>query len=521
MFKRIYHLFKIARKLALSGAVETVEEIYSLPLFIKIFFSIISLGSEKKTNHASKKPGEKLCEALQGMGTTFIKLGQFLATRPDIIGEELTNDLVKLQDKLPAFNLTEAKQIIKKELGEDQFRHITSLSEPIAAASIAQVHIAKINVEGEEKEVAIKILRPGIEKQFNEELDALMLFAYIVESTLSKAKRLKLVEVVHLLKEITNIEMDLRFEAAAANELYENTKNDLGFNVPKIYWNYTTKKILTLDKVNGVSIREQDIIRNSGTNLKKLAEDLIQHFLKQAVRDGFFHGDMHQGNLFVDKEGNIVPVDFGIMGRLDKNNRRFLAEILYGFIQRDYNKVAEVHFQAGLVPQNASKEEFAQALRSVGEPIFGQSIKDISGGNLLAQLFEITEKFNMQTQTPLLLLQKTMVVVEGVARKLYPETNIWEVSRPILEDWIKNLKGPKASIDKAINTSTEILKRIPDFPDFMDKANYALQLIAEGKLNLGITNNKNLEIEQMKLKGLRNNIVISTLAVVILVLLVF
>ena len=219
-----------------------------------------------------------------------------------------------------------------------------------------------------------------------------MLFAYIVENTITKAKRLKLVEVVHLLREITNIEMDLRFEAAAANELYENTKNDKGFNVPKIYWNFTSKRILTLDRVKGISIREHEKIKNLGINLKSLAENLIQHFLKQAVRDGFFHGDMHQGNLFVDNKGNIIPVDFGIMGRLDKNNRRFLAEILYGFTKRDYTKVADVHFQAGLVPQNASKEEFAQALRSVGEPIFGQSIKDISGGNLLAQLFEITRK---------------------------------------------------------------------------------------------------------------------------------
>ena len=451
------------------------------------------------------------------MGTTFIKLGQFLATRPDIIGEDLTNDLIKLQDKLPAFNVNEAKRIIEKELGKKQFENILNLSEPIAAASIAQVHIAKI----ENKEVAIKILRPNIEKLFNEELDALMLFAYIVENTFSKAKRLKLVEVVHLLREITNIEMDLRFEAAAANELYENTKNDTGFNVPKIYWNYTSKRILTLDKVEGVSIREQKIIEKSGVNLKQLAEKLIQHFLKQAVRDGFFHGDMHQGNLFVDKSGNIVPVDFGIMGRLDKNNRKYLAEILYGFIQRDYSKVAEVHFQAGLVPNDASKEEFAQALRSVGEPIFGQTIKEISGGNLLAQLFGITEKFNMATHTQLLLLQKTMVVVEGVARKLYPETNIWEVSRPILEDWIKNVKGPKATIDRTINTSAEILKRIPDLPNFMDKANRALQLIAEGKLNIGIPNNKSLEIEQMKLKSLKNNIVISVLGVVIFVLLVF
>ncbi|MFL2890126.1 MAG: 2-polyprenylphenol 6-hydroxylase [Pelagibacteraceae bacterium] len=521
MLKRVYLLFKIARKLASSGALETINEIYNLPLSVKILFNFLSFGSERKKINNIKTPGVKLCIALEGMGTTFIKLGQFLATRPDIIGEELCNDLEKLQDKLPAFGLLKAKEILMKELGEKNFNNIKNLSNPIAAASIAQVHIAKIEIGDEDKEVAIKILRPDIEKLFNDELDALMLFAYIVENTVSKAKRLKLVEVVHLLREITNIEMDLRFEAAAANELYENTKNDVGFNVPKIYWNYTSRRILTLDKVDGISIREQKNLMEKGVDLKKLAENLIQHFLKQAVRDGFFHGDMHQGNLFVDSKGNIIPVDFGIMGRLDKNNRKYLAEILYGFIQRDYPKVAEVHFQAGLVPKEASKEEFAQALRSVGEPIFGQSIKDISGGNLLAQLFGITEKFNMATQTPLLLLQKTMVVVEGVARKLYPETNIWEVARPVLEDWIKSLKGPKANIDNAINTSAEILKRIPDLPNFMDKANYALQLIAEGKLNLGISNKQSLEIEKMKLKGIKNNILVSVLSVVIIILLVF
>ena len=230
---------------------------------------------------------------------------------------------------------------------------------------------------------------------------------------------------------------------------------------------------------------------------------------------------MHQGNLFVDEKGNIIPVDFGIMGRLDKNNRKFLAEILYGFIKRDYVKVAEVHFQAGLVPQDASKEEFAQALRSVGEPIFGQSIKDISGGNLLAQLFEITEKFNMATQPSLLLLQKNMVIVEGVARKIYPDTNIWDVSRPVLEDWLKNIKSPKSTIDTALNTSAEIIKRFPDFPGLMDRADYALRLMAEGKLNLGIGNNKSLEIEQMKLKNFRNNIIIGFFSIVIISLLVF
>ena len=521
MFKRVFRLFQIARKLSTSGAISTINQIHEIPLPISLFFNFISIGTETNRPNGRQKPGEKLCVALQGMGTTFIKLGQFLATRPDIIGEEMARDLERLQDKVPAFDLYEAKKIIKKEIGEEQFNNIIEISEPIAAASIAQVHIAKIKNENQQKQVAIKILRPDIEKLFNEELDALMLFAYIIENTISKAKRLKLVEVVHLLREITNIEMDLRFEAAAANELYENTKQDFGFNVPKIYWNYTTKRILTLDKVEGVSIREHNQLEKLGVNLKKLAENLIQHFLKQAVRDGFFHGDMHQGNLFVDNEGNIIPVDFGIMGRLDKNNRKFLAEILYGFIKRDYIKVAEVHFQAGLVSQEASTEEFAQALRSVGEPIFGQSIKDISGGNLLAQLFEITEKFNMPTQPPLLLLQKNMVVVEGVARKLYPETNIWEVSRPVLEDWLKNTKSPKSTINTAINTSAEIIKRIPNFPELMDRADYALKLMAEGKLNLGISKNKSLEIEQMKLKNFRNNIIISFFGIVIILLLVF
>jgi len=264
-----------------------------------------------------------------------------------------------------------------------------------------------------------------------------------------------------------------------------------------------------------------DNLKKENIDLKKLSKNLIQLFLKQAIRDGFFHADMHQGNLFVDEEGIIIPIDFGIMGRLDKNNRKYLAEILYGFIKRDYIKVAEVHFLAGLVPNTASKDKFAQALRSIGEPIFGQSVKDISGGNLLAQLFEITEKFNMHTQTQLLLLQKTMVVVEGVARKLNPEANIWETSRPILEKWMKSTKGPEATINKTINFSKELLKKVPDLPNVMDKANRALQMLSEGKLNLYVADEKNFELEELKMKNLRNNIVITFLGIVIGLFIVF
>ena len=348
-----------------------------------------------------------------------------------------------------------------------------------------------------------------------------MFLAYLIENFFKKTKRLKLIEVISLLKEITNVEMDLRFEGAAASELRENTINDKGIKVPKIYWNYTSKEVLTLDRIDAVSIRDVEKLKSLNVDLKNLSKNLIQLFLKQSVRDGFFHADMHQGNLFVDKEGNILPVDFGIMGRLDKNNRKYLAEILYGFIERDYTKVAEIHFLAGLVPANTSKDDFAQALRSIGEPIFGQSIKDISGGNLLGQLFGITERFNMQTQTQLLLLQKTMVVVEGVARKLDPNTNIWEVSRPVLETWMKSIKGPESAINKTIELSKDLLERIPDLPHVMDSANKALQMIAEGKLNLNALNGKNFEMEELKLKNLRNNMIIIFLGIVIGVFIVF
>jgi len=521
MFKKLFMLFKIGRKLSASGAISSVYEIYDPPIVIKILFFVIGFNFGDKKNNNDLSAGAKLCGAFQEMGTTFIKLGQFLATRPDIIGENISKELEKLQDKLPSFDTIIAKKILKDELGKENFEQITNISEPIAAASVAQVHFANINVSGQKKDIAIKILRPNVEKVFNEELNALMFLAYIVENLVKKTKRLKLVEVVQLLREITNVEMDFRFEAAAANELYENTKNDLGFNVPKIYWNQTSKKILCLDRINGISIREIENLKSQNIDIKKLAQNIIQHFLRHAVRDGFFHADMHQGNLFVTKDGTIVPVDFGIMGRLDKKNRKYLAEILYGFIKRDYKKVAEIHFIAGLVSKEFSKEEFAQSLRSIGEPIFGQSSKNISGGKLLNQLFENTEKFKMQTQIQLLLLQKTMVVVEGVARKLDPDANIWNISRPILEDWLKEVKDPLNKASEVVNEASEVLKRLPDLPSIMDKANDVMTLIAEGKFNPNTLAYRSLREEELKLELMRNKILGGILVLVIIILIVF
>ena len=522
MIKKLYILFKLGRKLAKSDALSIFTKFHNPPIGIKILFYLLSLSFSKKDNSfVNETEGERLSNSLQSMGTTFIKLGQFLATRPDIIGEKLSKQLESLQDRLPPFKLSKAKEIIKKDLGEDNFNSIINLSEPVAAASIAQVHKAQINDNGTIKDVAIKILRPNIKKIFNEEIDALMLFAFLTESIIKKTKRLKLVEVVYLLKEITNLEMDLRFEAAAANEYSENTKNDSGFQVPRIYWNFTSENVMTLDWVEGISIRETEELEKRNIDTKKIASDIIQHFLRHAVRDGFFHADMHQGNIFINNSGQIVPIDFGIMGRLDDLSKKFLAEILYGFIKRDYKKVAEVHLTAGLVPKEVPVDDLAQALRSIGEPIFGQSIKDISGGKLLKQLFDVTEKFNMQTQPQLLMLQKTMVVVEGFARRLNPETNIWETSRPVLEKWLKETKDPITTLNETLKNSAEVIKRLPEMPQIMDKANQALTFLASGQIPQNTNTYNDLNTKKNEMVAFRNQSIIGLLLLVILGLVVF
>ena len=558
MIKKIITLFIIGRKLALSEVLSIVSKVHKIPLSIKIFFSLLGLFGKKNFNQDLDEE-ERLCKSLESMGVTFIKLGQFLATRPDIIGEKLSEQLQTLQDKVPAFSkdiaLDEISKgvgkenfedfinisnpiaaasiaqvhkaqikdngILKEVVGNDNFKDFINISEPLAAASIAQVHIAQTKDNGILKEVAIKVLRPDIKKVFNQEIEALILLAYIVESLIKKTKRLKLVEVVFLLKEITNHEMDLRFEAAAANEFYENTRNDVGFKIPKIYWKLTSDNVLTLDWIEAISIREVEKIKSLGVNLKTLARDIIQYFLRHAVRDGYFHADMHQGNLLVDNSGQLIFIDFGIMGRIDKINRRFLAEILYGFIQRDYIKVAQVHIAAGLVPQNVNTEELAQALRSIGEPIFGQSVKDISGGKLLKQLFDITEKFNMQTQPQLLLLQKTMVVVEGVARKLDPDANIWEISKPVLEKWLKETKDPFVEVGNILKDTSEVLKKLPEFPKVMDKANQALTFLASGQIPQNSNTYSSLNEKKIELRSFKNQSIIGLLFLVILSIIVF
>ncbi|KRP25328.1 MAG: 2-octaprenylphenol hydroxylase, partial [Rhodobacter sp. BACL10 MAG-120419-bin15] len=355
-----------------------------------------------------------LTRALTALGPAYIKFGQILSTRPDVVGEEMAEQLKYLQDKLPPFSMKTAKVLIEKELGIVVDEVFSEFSEPVAAASIAQVHKAKLVSTGEY--MAVKVLRPGIERAFRKDIDAFYFAASLIELLAPSARRLRPTEVISHFEGVVMAELDLRLESASASEFAQNTAQDAGFSVPKPYWTLCSRQIMTMSWAEGANMANNAAIDSAGHNRALLGERVLQLFLSHALRDGLFHADMHQGNLKVAPNGDIIAFDFGIMGRLDEYTRRVYAEILYGFIRRDYRRVAEVHFEAGYVPPDRDIDEFARALHVVGEPIFGMDATHISMARLLAYLFEVTERFGMATRTELILLQRTMVVVEGVAR---------------------------------------------------------------------------------------------------------
>jgi ubiquinone biosynthesis protein len=403
----------------------------------------------------------RLATALTKLGPTYVKLGQFLATRPDVVGIAIARDLESLQDKMPPFPQSEAEAAVAAALGKPVGEAFASFGPAVAAASIAQVHRAEIETAGGRKPVAVKVLRPGVERRFLDEQEALAFAARCAEAISAEARRLRLIETVATLRRSVAIEMDLRLEAAALSEMAENTKGDPGFRVPKIDWERTAKEVLTLEWIKGTPLHDRARLEAKGLDLRKLAAAVIQSFLRHALRDGFFHADMHPGNLFVDNDGRLVAVDFGIMGRLGPKERRFLAEILYGFITRNYRRTAEVHFEAGYVPSRHSVDDFAQAIRAIGEPIHNRTAEDISMAKLLMLLFEVTSLFDMRTRPELLLLQKTMVVVEGVARSLDPKLDMWTVSEPVVREWIDRHLGPAGRIEDAAQSATGLLANVP------------------------------------------------------------
>lgn len=393
----------------------------------------------------SRKKGDgsdRLARGVAKLGPSYVKLGQFLATRADVVGADIAADLGLLQDQMAPFPKELAVKKIEESLGRSIDELYDVLEEPIAAASVAQVHPAEVTEEGLMKQLAVKVIRPGVRKRFRHDLEVFYLVSRLQEKFIPAARRLRPVEVTQTLEQTTKIEMDLRLEAAALSEIAENTKDDPDFRVPEVDWERTGRDVLTMEWIDGTKMTDVAGIKAAGHDLNHIAEVLIQSFLRHTLRDGFFHADMHQGNLFVDKDGCLVAVDMGIVGRLGFKERRFLAEIIFGFITRDYMRVAQVHFDAGYVPTKHNVASFAQAIRAIGEPIHGQSAETISMAKLLTLLFEVTELFDMEARSELVMLQKTMVVVEGVARTLNPNFNMWKASESVVSDWIRSNLGP-------------------------------------------------------------------------------
>jgi len=416
----------------------------------------------------NRKQSERLSIALNRLGPSWVKLGQFLATRPDVVGKAIAKDLELLHDRIASFDTAEAKRRVESSVGRSIEEIYATFDKPLAAASVAQVHRATLKESGEI--VAVKVIRPGIRERFKKDLETFYAAAGLMEKFVPDAKRLKPNSVVDTLSQSARIEMDLRLEAAAFSELHENTKDDPGFRVPDVNWELTGRDCITMDWVEGIKLTNTKEIHDAGHNLETLSVTLIQSFLRHAVRDGFFHADMHPGNLFVAENGDIVAVDMGIAGRLGKKERRFLAEILYGFITRDYLKVAQVHFDAGYVPPHHNVHSFAQAIRAIGEPIHGQSAETISMAKLLTLLFEVTDLFDMETRPELILLQKTMVVVEGVARTLDPSFNMWKTAEPVVGAWIASNLGPAGMMEDAKETFDAGRRLVHMLPEIAQKA---------------------------------------------------
>jgi ubiquinone biosynthesis protein len=461
------HLTRLGRAgfvFAREGVLSLVDP-KPLPLPARAVLRIGRLFERRSTGAAPVR----LSAALTRLGPTYVKLGQFLATRPDVVGTAFARDLESLQDKMAPFPQADAERAIEEALGKPLPELFLSFGPSVAAASIAQVHHAEVAAPDGRKPVAVKVLRPGIEHRFAVDLDAITFAARNAERFSAEGRRLRLIDVADNLRRTCAIELDLRLEAAALSEMAENTRNDPDFRVPAVDWDRTARNVLTLDWIDGIPLSDRTRLAAAGLDLKALARAVIQTFLRHALRDGFFHADMHPGNLFVDEKGKLVAVDFGIMGRLGPKERRFLAEILYGFITRNYLRTAEVHFEAGYVPRHHSVENFAQAIRAIGEPIHNRPADEISMAKLLMLLFEVTGLFDMRTRPELLLLQKTMVVVEGVARSLDPQLDMWKVAEPVVREWIERHLGAVGAIEGATDSVREVGKFFGEVPSLLSR----------------------------------------------------
>lgn len=498
----LIRLFFVVRTLARYDALFLLDTLEQAPFYVKLARLLLPLFAVGSSSQQHLRKGQRLAGAMQELGPSFIKLGQALSVRSDLLGEEISQDLGNLRDKLPPFSYDEAKETVEKELEQSLDSIFVEFDrKPVAAASIAQVHFAVVEdtkpapteedpeaTEIIRRDVAVKILRPGIEKAFQQDIQLFFWIAGLIEKFQPSFRRLRLTQTVEVLAQSVELEMDLRLEAAAAAEMAENFKDDADFAVPSIDWQRTARRVMTQSRVMGISASDMDALDEAGHDRSAIAATVIRVFLKQVLRDGFFHADMHHGNLFVTDDGVLVAVDFGIMGRMNHQTRLFMAEMLYAFLIGDYRRAAEVHFEAGYVPPHKSLDAFTQACRSIGEPILGKSVDEISLGRLLVQLFQITETFEMETQPQLLLLQKTMVTAEGVAQSIDPKINFWEVSHPTVEQWMRENMGPEAKAAQIIKDGVTFLKQLPDL---VTKTDRLLNYIEEQKMGKRSSENEN------------------------------
>jgi ubiquinone biosynthesis protein len=476
-----YRLIRAGYVLAREGALSIPGELPPAlaPLRFGIWLGrLVERPSVRKTGHV-----ERLNKALNRLGPTYVKFGQTLATRPDVVGAQIANDLAGLQDKMEPFDPALVPGILLAALG-DKAAELTELSPPVAAASIAQVHKARLQpANGLPRTVAVKILRPGVAGRFMSDIESFYAAARLADRWVKSTQRLRPVEVVETLDRSARLELDLRLEAASISEMAENIKDDTGFVIPTVSWDHVAQNVLTTSWVDGIPIRDHAALEAAGIDRKGLAAKLLQSFLRHAIRDGFFHADMHPGNLFADpRTGDVIAVDFGIMGRINRKERRFLADILYGFITRNYRLVAERHFDIGYVPKDQSVDDFALAIRSIGEPLHGRTASDISMAKVLGQLFAITDLFSMQTRPELVLLQKSMVLVEGVARALDPDLDIWTVAEPVVGDWLRKEAGPLGRIEDLKDHFKVIAEAAGRLPVIAAQAELALADYHAGKM---------------------------------------
>ncbi len=461
----IWRLIRTGATFERTGAMKVALDAMNAPRSVRFIARVIGfpfrfLGYK---GDISQPP---VLRAISALGPAYVKFGQLMSTRADIVGVDLAAELSVLQDSMPAFDMEIARSTIETQLEDSIDNLFARLDKPIAAASLAQVHPATLH---NGRKVAVKVLRPKIERAFLRDVDAFHLGAWLVEKMTSRSKRLRPRDVINHFEHIVRTELDLRMEASVGSEYAENTKDDKSFLTPAVIWTHSARRVLTTSWMDGEALTDHSAVERLGVDREKFAALILQSFLKQALHDGLFHADMHQGNLKIRQSGALVALDFGIMGRIDKYTRRIYAQILYGFLTRDYARVARVHFEAGYVPADQDREQFAQALRSVGEPIFGHDAENISMARLLGHLFEITEQFGMETRTELILLQRTMVVVEGVARMIDPDINIWEAARPIVEGYIKDALGPKAVMEDMREIALSLSNIGPELPEIIER----------------------------------------------------